>query len=555
MPANTEPTGNLEPSIEKGSDALVESLLAHGIDTLFALPGAQIDHLFASLHDRADRIRTVTSRHEQGAAYMAFGYARSTGSPAVYSVVPGPGWLNASAALLTAYGCYTPVMSLSGQIPLASIGRDFGELHEVPDQLALAKGLTKWAARIEDPDNAGALMAQALSTMQSGLKRPVHLETPPDVMGAPTKSGLVPPLPIEPSPVPEDKDIEQAAKLLAEAAQPMIFVGGGAQHCGNAVTKLGEILQAPVIAFRAGRGVIDERHFLSQPWPSAHRLWAETDVVLAIGTRLDFPLRMWGTDSAMKIMWIDLDPERPSKVVDPALALEGDASAVTRRLLDAVSATRVSRASRKTEFEERKASAIAEFDDNIGPQMAFLRAIRNALPEEGIFVDELTQIGYGSWVWFPTYSPRQFITSGYQGNLGYGFPTALGVKVAHCDRAVVSVCGDGGFQFGASELATAVKHDIGLVTIVFNDGWYGNVKRIQKERYANRIYCSDLTNPDYQLLAKSYGIFSECVESADDLEAALGRAFASHGPALIEVRVGDLPTPWSTIVRPKNRGT
>ena len=535
------------------ADAVVDSLIHHGIDTLFALPGAQIDHLFASLHDRQDAIRTITSRHEQGAAYMAFGAARSTGSPAVYSVVPGPGWLNASAALLTAYGCYAPVMCLAGQIPSASIGRDLGELHEVPDQLALAGGLTKWAQRVGDPDQASAQVARAFQAMTSGLQRPVHLELPPDVLGGEHATELTPPQPLDASPSPDFRDIERAADLLRTAQRPLLFVGGGAQHCGASILNLAEKLEAPVAAFRTGRGVIDSRHYLSQPWASAHGLWREADVVVAIGTRMDFPLRMWGSDSGLRVIWIDLDPDRPGKIIEPEVALIGDSAEVVTQLSDALDVGASFAPSRQKELEARKVAAEKELSDRMEPQMAFLRAIRSALPENGIFVDELTQVGYASWSWFPVYSPRSFVSSGYQGNLGYGFQTALGVKVANPDRPVVSIAGDGGFQFGAAELATAVKHDIGVVAIVFNDGWYGNVRRIQRERYQNRIYCSDLVNPDYQMLAQSYGISSSRVDSAGQLASEITRALATGGPALIEAKVGEMPTPWEAIIRTRNR--
>ena len=542
-----------ETQVTTGADALVESMLAHGIDTLFALPGAQIDHLFASLHDRSDRMRTVVARHEQGAGYMAFGAARSTGKPSAYAVVPGPGWLNSASSLLTAYGCYTPVMSIAGQIPSASIGRDFGELHEIPDQLGLAAGLTKRAERIDCADSASLQFAEAYRSMLSGTPRPVYLEMPPDIMGAPSSGATTPPLARPGSDLPPDDDIERAARMLIAADEPLIFVGGGAQESSRAVRRIAEFLQAPVGALRAGRGVMDERSYLSQPWPSMHEAWANSSVVLAIGTRLDFPLRMWGFDENQRFIWIDTDPDRPHKITEPAIALVGEASAVASRLADALEQSGARRDSRRRDLEGRKAAAMAEFDRRMAPQMAWLRAIRSALPDDGLFVDEVTQVGYASWMWFPTYAPRTYVSSGYQGNLGYGFPTAIGVKIANPDKPVIAISGDGGFQYGAGELATAVKHDVSLVVIVFNDGWFGNVRRIQRERYGGRIHGSDLVNPDYRMLAMSYGIFSERVAAADELEGAIARAFTAGGPALIEVRVGEMPSPWPTVVRSRNR--
>lgn len=535
-----------------GADGLAQALLDHGISTIYALPGAQIDQLFASLYDLRGAIRVVTSRHEQGAGYMAFGHARSTGTPGVFAVVPGPGWLNAGAAQATAFGCCAPVLCLSGQIPLPSIGQGYGELHELPDQLAMARGITKWARRIERPETTAGIVAEAFQAMMSGPRRPAYIEMPLDVMGALAPVDRRAPLPVE-TLAPGPSAIDQAADVLAKAERPLIFVGGGAQDASAGVTELARLLRAPVIAMRSGRGVLTDRDELSLPFVCGHQLWRGADVVLGIGTRLDFPRRQWGMDADLKIIRIDADSSQMTRVSRADIALVGDAGATTKLLVAALRGRTPRSRARTENFAEMKSMAIAEMDAAMAPQMAFLRAIRDVLPEDGFFVDELTQVGYASWSYFPTYLPRHFVSCGYQGTLGYGFPTSLGVKAANPDRAVVSVSGDGGFLFGASELASAVQHGLAVTAIVFRDNTFGNVQRIQKERYGGRVFGSDLHNPDFVALARSYGVEAESSASPRELRAALDRSLASGKPTLIEVPVGQLPSPWPFIVRPPVR--
>ncbi len=535
-----------------GGAALAESLIANGLTTLFALPGAQIDNLFSALHDAGPRINVLTSRHEQGAAYMALGAARSTGRPAAFAVVPGPGWLNASAALLTAYGCNAPVLSIAGQVPSLSIGSGLGELHEMPDQLAMARGITKWAARIEHPSLAPARVRQAMTEMLGERPRPVHLEMAPDVMGAMADVDIGPAAELPRPSGPDRHDIEAAAALLSRAERPLIFVGGGAQHASQEIRALARRLGAPVTAFRSGRGVMDETDDLFLPYAAAHALWAEADVVLAIGTRLDFPRRMWGLDAGLKIIRIDVDPAEMLRISRPDIAIVADAAMAVAGL-DAALA-RSAPAARLSDFRALKADTIAAFDRDTAPQMGFLRAIRSALPEDGFFVDELTQVGYMSWSWFPTRHPRHYVSSGYQGTLGYGVATALGVQAANPDKAVVAVSGDGGFLFAGSELATAAKYGLPVVWVVFADGHFGNVRRIQIDRYGGRMLGSDLHNPDFVAYARSFGLAADRVSDPAALEARVAAAIATREPTVIEVPVGELPTPWTHIVRPANRG-
>ena len=537
------------------AEATVATLIAHGLDAVYALPGIHNDPLFDALFHAAGRIRTVHTRHEQGAAYMALGAALATGRPQAYAVVPGPGLLNTGAALLTAYGMNAPVLALIGQIPQRDIGRSFGHLHEIKDQAGIIARLVDHSAQIRLPHEAPRLVADAFRAMRTGRPGPAALECAIDVWG---KSGIVAPIgaPEAFAPPPVDEDaVLAAAKRLGAAKRPLIICGGGAQDASAEVTQLSAMLQAPVLGYRRGRGVLDSRDPLSVTFPLAHELWKEADVVLGIGTRMHFPLTMWGLDKDLAVIRIDANPEEPARFRNPAGALVGDAAPILRRLLDLLPGHNAKRPPRTDEMQERQAKLRARLA-KLGPQMAFLEAIRAELPEDGIFVDEVTQIGFAARLALPVYRPRTFLSPGYQDNLGWGFATALGAQHSRPDVPVLSVSGDGGFLYTASELATAVHHRIPLVTVVFADGAFGNVRRIQEEAYGNRLIASDITNPDFVRFAESFGAAAERVRTPEELRGALRRGFARRdAPTIIEVPVGPMPSPWEFILMPPVRGT
>jgi acetolactate synthase-1/2/3 large subunit len=536
-----------------GGDAVVRSLLAHGVSTIYCLPGVQSDHLFNAFFDAGDAIEVVHTRHEQGAAYMALGAALATGRPAAYSVVPGPGFLNSTAALATAYSTGAKVLALVGQIPSRAIGKGFGFLHEIPDQLGMLRSLAPWAERVERPEAAPDLVAKAFQRLASGRPRPVGLELPPDMLAARAEVTLAAPLPPEPAPPLDEAAIERAAAVLAKAERPLIFAGGGALDAADAVRALAERLSAPVVGFRRGRGVLDNRHPLSQTLPGGHALWAEADVVLAVGTRLFGPLSGWGVDDRLTIIKIDIDPGEFARMRAPVTGVAGDAAAVLARLgqhLAHLPPMRQQRVARSVALKERIARDLAE----LGPLLGYLQAIRDVLPDDGVLVDELTQVGYASRVAYEARGPRTYISSGYQGTLGWGVATALGAKHALGATPVVAISGDGGFMFNVQELATAVRHRIPLIVVLFNDGAYGNVRRMQQQLHGNRVIGSDLANPDFVRLAESFGVAGRRTSSPEGLRKALEAALAKNEPALIEVPCGEMPDPWRFIDLPKVRG-
>lgn len=536
------------------AEATVAALLAHGVDTIYALPGIHNDQLFDALFRAGDKIRVVHTRHEQGAAYMALGAALATDKRQVYVVVPGPGLLNTGAALLTAYSMNAPMLALIGQIPDADIGRGLGHLHEITDQAGIIARLVDHAAIIRDPATAPKLVAEAMRATRVGRPGPAAIECAIDMWGREAELSSVAPLPL-PAPAIDEEAVLAAAKILGAAERPFIILGGGAQGASEEVAALSQMLQAPAMGYRRGRGVLSSRDPFSVTLPLGRELWGEADAAIGIGTHMAYPFQHWGLDDRIKIVRIDADPEEPARFMKPDAALIGDAKPVLKRLLEVLPAHNRKRASRKGEMEERQAKLRERFQQKIAPQLGWLEAIRAELPDNGIFVDEVTQMGFAARVAMPFYEPRTFLSPGYQDNLGWGYATALGAADARRDMPVVSINGDGGFLYTANELATAVRHRIPLTAIVFADGAFGNVRRIQEQAYGNRVIASDLANPDFVKFGEAFGAASERARTPEELRAALRRGFARRdGPTLIEVPVGPMPSPWEFILMPKVRG-
>ena len=555
--------GKARPVAMTGGMAIVEALIANGIDTVYGLPGAQLYALFDALQQRSDRIRTIGARHEQACGYMALGHARSTGRPGVYAVVPGPGVLNTTAALCTAQGTCAPVLCITGQVPSAFLDRGRGHLHELSDQLGALRPIVKWGARIERAADAPEIMNEAFRRMLSGRPGPVVVEMPWDMMAA---TGMVATLPaalVPVAPPPSPVEVEAAARLVAEARHPLIMTGSGAQHAAEAIRALSEELDAPVTAFRSGRGIASEDEHLGVSSYAAYKMWSQTDLVIGIGTRVEMPTMRWTGMMSLhdrlpggrRLVRIDIDPAEMRRLKADA-PIVADAEAGTRALLAAVRKVRKARtpAERKAaraRIASAREEARAEYA-SVQPQVTYLDVIRDVLPRNGFFVPELSQMGFASYFAYNVAEPRTYVTEGYQGTLGFGFPTALGVKAANPERPVIAVTGDGGFMFAVQELATAVQYGLGVIVLLFNNNAYGNVLRDQKVGFGNRIIGSVLENPDFMLLAKAFGVAGHTVSSPEALRPVLAKALKTKVPVLIEVQVpqGSESSPWP-FVHPK----
>lgn len=535
-----------------GGQALVQSLKSYGVDTIFGLPGVQLDNTFDALYDEQDSIRVLNTRHEQATAYMALGYAQSTGKVGVYLVVPGPGLLNTTAALSTAYATNAPVLALSGQVASDEINRGFGSLHEIPNQLEMISHLTKWAKYIEKPSDAPAAVREAFKQLRTGRPRPVELEMSPDIMGTAEEVELLDPVTDYPAAEADPDLVNQAAELLAQAKKPIIFAGGGAMDAGEPIRELAEVLQAPVIMTPNGRGVLSDKHPMALTMLGGRHVYGDADVVLAIGTRFDRPATDWGVDEDMTIIRVDIDDTEINRFIDPSIALVGDANRVLAQIFDQVDRktyTRDSRVDEMNDIREAVEDQLFEFQ----PSHDFAKALRAELPDDGFLTGEITQLSAYADIAFPVYAPRTLIGAGYQGTLGFGFATALGVQVGNPDKKVLSINGDGGFLYTMPEISTAVRHKIPLVAVVINDGAFGNVKHIQQTRYDGREIANRLHNPDFVKLAESFGAAGLRATNAEELGKAVREGFANNHPTIIDVPVNRLP-PIRMITRGRIRG-
>jgi acetolactate synthase-1/2/3 large subunit len=538
-------TDDRRPSV---AHHVIDALRACRIDTLYCIPGVQNDDFFDALVDATD-IRPVVARHEQGAAYMAMGAAQVTGNPAAFCVVPGPGMLNASAALTSAYWGYARVLAVIGQIATSHQGRHFGTLHDLPDQTAILRQLTKEAVAIHDPATAVAEVQRAIDSVVSGIPRPVSIEVPADIWARPAAGSIGPPVATRPTVDPAA--IERAAELLAHSERPLLIVGSGAYEAGADVTALAELLGAPVSTRRMGHGVVPTNHPLFVPITAAYELWAEADVVVGIGTRLEWPLGSWGVDDDLTLIQINIDADELDRHGVTEVAIHADAAEACRALRAAIGT--VHRPDRSADIE-RVRRHVDERTAHLTPQRSYTAAIRAALPDDAVLVEDVTQIGFAAHLFYDHLAPRSFLSSGAAGTLGAGAAVAIGASDA-IDRPVVGIVGDGGFLFTATELATAAQYGIPCNILLFNDGAFGNVRRIQRTRFGHdRTIASTLENPDFAKLAESFGVTYEHAASPDELVPALRRSIGNDGPNLIEVTVEEMPDPWPHFRRPPLRG-
>ena len=528
-----------------GGQALAKSLSREGVRVIFGLPGVQLYHLLDGLYDEPG-IRFITTRHEQATTYMADGYARAGGGIGTALVVPGPGLQNASAGMGTAYAASSPILVVSGQIERDLIGVDRGMLHEVNDQQDTIRPVTKWVSRILQPQDIPATVHEAFTQLKTGRPRPVEIEIPPETLAEEADIELLDPAnPIRPAASTEQ--IQMGAEVLGNAKKLLIIAGGGviSSKASAALQRLAESLQAPVLTTAEGKGALSDRHDLAL---GAMRLRqdpivdyiAQTDVVLAVGTRLAFPQLF----SGQTVVQIDVDEAEIGRNYAPTVGLVGDAKHTLEALHALLSTSTLARPSRQEEIATLKRQRRESPHANLEPLAGFLKAIRNAMPDDGVIISGMTQVGYYSRPYYPVYQPGTFLTSSYYGNLGYAYPTALGAKVARPDAAVVAISGDGGFLFNSQELATAVAHKINAVVIVFNDNAFGNVMRDQRDRFQGRLYGPELHNPDFMKLAEAYGARGTRALNAAELETKLKEALAVNAPTLLEVPCGPMPYPY-----------
>ena len=533
-----------------GALALARQLRSEGVDAVFTLPGVQIMAAFDALHEIRDDIRLVHTRHEQATTYMADGYAKVTGKPGVAMVVPGPGALNATAGLGTAYASSSPVLLISGQIASGALGKRQGQLHEVEDQLDVFKPITKWNHRVTQVGEIPEAVHEAFRQMATGRPRPVELEIPPDTLAALGEADIIEPEQY-PAQAGDAADIRRAAEILARAQRPAIIAGGGSIISGasDELRQVAEFLQAAVMTTQQGKGVISPDHELAvgvnyaMVEPAKYVL-PECDALLAVGTRLLF--RQLAMDNPPPLIHIDADASEIGKNLPIEVGIVADAKAGLAQLLDALRAIAAPKDSRAQEIAAHRAAADNDLAELAPKQTRIIADIRGALADDDILVGGMTNIGYWSHLAYPVRAPRSYVTSSYFGTLGYAYPTALGAKVGQPHKGVVALCGDGGFMYNLQELSTAARYGINVVAVVFNNHAYGASMWDQTHQYGERYIGTDLNNPDFIKLAEAFGVRGMQADPAS-IGEALRDALSADAPVLLEVELPNMMPPFQIV--------
>ena len=524
-----------------GGEAIVKALAREGVKVAFGLPGVQLYGIVTAFRD--EPMRFITVRHEGSSTYMADGYARAGGGIGVAVAVPGPGLLNASAGLNTAYSASSPVLLIAGQVPRNQIGKKIGVLHELDNQLDAIAGSTKWRQTIMQVADAPRIVHEAFAQLRSGRPRPVAIDMPWDTMEEEVDVTLPAVGPHPARAAATTADIDRAAEALLRAQRVAIYAGGGVHLSGAhaALAAVAEHLQAGVVETAEGKGAISDASDLSLgaglfPKSPLRRYLDGADVVLVVGSRCAIAM----FQPEQQVIQLDADAEEIGRNHEKTFGLAGDAKATLERLLERLRGGGTPRPSRKAEREKLRAEVGALMTQE--PNSSILRSLRQGIPEDAIVVAGMTQIGYYSRPFFPVYRPRTYITSSYSGNLGFEYPTAIGAKVACPNRPVVMIAGDGGFLYYAQEMATAVQQQINVVAVVFNDNAYGNVARDLDEHWGGK-FGAELHNPDFVRLAEAYGAVGRRAKEPAEVGRLIADAIQMDRPVLIEVPVGRMARP------------
>lgn len=528
-----------------GAEALVRSLAAEGVEVVFGLPGVHAMSIYDALYDHRE-IQYIGVRHEQAAAYMADGYARSTGRVGVCLTTTGPGAANTIAAMTEAYSSSSPVLQICTQIHSTLVDKGKGALHEAKDQLGLFQTATGWNKRVESAEDIADSVHLAMTKMQTERPRPVQLEIPVDLLTLEADVEL--PQPQDPPrQAAEENLVRQAAEWLRTSQTPVIWAGGGviASQATVELLELAELLQAPVMTTFMGKGGIPEDHPLSLGnWAMAsdtrdllQELLDSSDLMLALGSRFSaMSTGEWSLRLPERLIHINIDPAQTNQNYPAAINIAGDAKRALQDILARLKQTGAGeRAPRADEVEALRGIVHEIVGATQGGRLQVVEAIRAALSRDAILVNDMTIVAYAASRHFRVYQPRTFLYPSGFGSLGFAFPAALGAKVAWPQRQVVAICGDGGFIMGCQELATAMQHHINLPVLIFNDQGYGVLKETQDMTFAGRRIGVDLLTPDFVKFAESFGAEGIRIEQLEELEPALKNALQRDKPTLIEI--------------------
>ena len=514
-----------------GGAAVVETLAAHGIDTVFGIPGTHNLELYR--HFTATGIRAVTPRHEQGAGYAAGAYAWVTGRPGVVVTTSGPGLTNAMTAAATAYAESQPLLVISPGMPTGTEGRDLGQLHEAKNTSAAMDQLVQWSRRVRSSDEAADAVADAFTGFRAGRPRPVHIEIPVDVLEQQWTGTPRTPVDVW-LPAADPACVSRAADVLSKADRPLVIAGGGAVDAQAEVTALAERLGAAVATTVNGKGIVAESHPLSVGasvrLPALQEAAADSDGLLLIGTELGDSDLWGGQIRGRSVIRCDIDPAQLHKNCPADHVLLGDARATVRALLSELPDDAAPDSGRAATL---RAHCHEEALPDAGIHAEINTALRQALPVDSVLAGDSSQVTYfGSVHFFDMPAPRRFCYSPGFATLGYGLPAGLGAAIALPGTPVAVLLGDGAMMFAVQELATLVQHRLRVPVVVVDSGGYQEILDQERSRDIPPIGV-ELNSPDFAALAVAMGARGERTTSVDDLPDLITSALGAAGPTVI----------------------
>ncbi|MBC8635551.1 5-guanidino-2-oxopentanoate decarboxylase [Caballeronia sp. EK] len=528
-------------------EALVTLLETYGVEYVFGIPGVHTVELYRGLADSS--IRHVTPRHEQGAGFMADGYARVTGKPGVCFIITGPGMTNIATAMAQAYADSIPMLVISSVNARSHLGNGDGRLHELPSQREVFDGLAAFSHTLLDAAELPQVLARAFAVFESARPRPVHIEIPLDVIVSPANAIKAAPAVRAAKPAAHPAALASAVDLLADARRPLILAGGGAAHAAVELRELAARLQAPVALTTNAKGLLPGADPLligsTQSLPPTRAMIREADVVLAVGTELgetDYDVLFDGGIAIDgKLIRIDIDAQQVMRNARPDVAIVGDSretlSALSTRLheREVLPASPDWGAARVTAVRD---AIFANCDAAMRSQKRLIDKIVHALPGVIIAGDSTSPVYAGNFL-HDAPAPRSWFNSstGY-GTLGYGLPAAIGAKLAARERPVVCLIGDGGLQFTLPELASAMEARVPVIVLLWNNFGYGEIRKYMDQRDISPVGV-DIYTPDFMALAKAFGCEAASVDEPQALDAQLRRAVSREVPTVIEVREAD----------------
>ena len=531
-----------------GGERLVRALEAAGVQTVFGLPGVHNLAIWRAL--AGSEIRLVGVRHEQTAAYAADAYARASASPGVALVTTGPGAANAVAATGEAWACGSPLVVIATDIPAAlrRPGVHRGVLHETTDQAGMFEPVTKAQLRVSDVSLIEPMVRSALQVAELPPSRPVYVEIPTDLLTAEPRGAEAETRDWEWSAEIEEADLEPALDVLAAAERPLVWAGGGAMRAGagDAVGELALRLGAPVFTTYQAAGLLGRDHpcdiGLPPFVPEAGALWDEADLVLAVGSDLDGTMTQnWAQPQPPRLVAVNVDAADAAKNYTPEMVLVGDARAVCEALAAKLPEPADGRAL-ATRLDAVREQAWARLEHEEPDAVEFLRSVARALPDEAVVVCDMCIPGYWLGGFYRPPAPRRLLYPLGWGTLGCAFPEGLGAALAGTGPTV-SFSGDGGFLYAAGELATMAQEQIPLTAVIVDDGGYGMLRYDQQQK-GDPLYGVDLKTPDFEALAKTFGIEAETVSGlSSDFSAALAHHVRDPKPSVLVAKAALTPPP------------